>query len=475
MKRALTGALILLCAGFPVGAGAHHELPEEATGLLPDSALPNPGLASPLDQHSENMSLLANFDDGGTYRQGADEAFWGRTAVLSSYDNPGGFRILDIGRPTRPREIGQFICPGPQNDVSIWNDLVFVSVDSPRRSETCGEGGDTAGAVAGTAWEGIRVVDISDPANPQQIAAVDTDCGSHTHTLVPDQQNDRVLIYVESYPLNPQGVDCNPVTHGKISVVEVPLDDPASARVISTPSVRPAIGCHDVTVYLEIDLAAAACITESQIWDISDRANPRVISHIFNPAINIHHSTTFSWDGRTIAIGDELGGAAVSPGCPGADKHLPLGAIWFYDISDPEAPVVRGSFTIPQQQVDTILCTAHNFNTVPLRGERDVLVSGWYNGGTTVVDFTNPADPQQLGYYIARGPTQNRQQPVRSTSWSSYFYNGYIFANNFDEDVNSLSPVSRGLDVFRISDPAFRDATRVRYLNAQTMEHPPGG
>ena len=114
----------------------------------------------------------------------------------------------------------------------------------------------------------------------------------------------------------------------------------------------------------------------------------------------------------------------------------------------------------------SILCTAHNFNTVPTRTGADVLVSAWYNGGTTVLDYTDPANVRQLGYYVASGPKI-------SAAWSSYWYRGFIYANNFDEDVNSLSPRSRGLDVFAIADPATTGAFKVNRVNPQTMEPPP--
>lgn len=487
MPRLLVTLVVATVAvALPGTALAHHDLPEEAGGVLDAArgvlneagvAPPTSHVGSELDEHSENMRLVANFDDEGTYRLGADIAFWGQTAVLSSYDQPGGFRLVKIPDGRVPFQIGLFECPGPQNDVAVWDKLVFVSVDAPRSSPECGAGGaSTVDVLAGdeeAAWEGIRIVDISDPDNPEQLKAVYTDCGAHTHTLVPDKRNDRVYIYVSSYPLGGQGARCNAATHGKISVIEVPLDDPAAAEVVSTPNVRPAIGCHDITVYPDAGLAAAACITESQIWDISDPVNPEILSHIVNPAINIHHSSTFNWDADTVAIGDELGGAAVAPGCPGGDEHLPLGAIWFYDVSDPESPQLSGSFRIPQAQQDSLICTAHNFNTVPLDADRDVLVSAWYNGGTTVVDFTDPSDPHQLGYYIPKGPTQNRGENVRANSWSSYWYNGRIYANNFDEDINSFSPVSRGLDAFEIDDPMFAKFKRFPYLNAQTMDRVP--
>jgi hypothetical protein len=448
-------------ATLPATAQAGHiELPaelREALGLAPGVQ----GAGGGSDVHSDNMHLLANFDDGGTYREGTDLAFWDNIAVAGAYNR---LRVFNIRKAAQPMEVGDLECLGSQNDVSVWEDLVFMSVDSPRKSSACDAASGTAESVSGSAWEGIRIVSIADRSNPTQIAAVKTDCGSHTHTLVPDPANGRVLIYALSYPTTP-GTDCNVASHRKISVVEVPLGDPGSARVISTPDVSPAIGCHDVSVFLERGLAAAACLTESQIWDISDPAQPQVLSHIVNPQINIHHSTAFAWDGGKIAIGDELGGAAAAPGC--MDPHEPAGMIWFYDITDPSAPVVSGNYHIPEQeqaQQDTLFCTAHNFNPVPLRSERDVLVSAWYRGGTTVVDWTDPAQPSQLGYYIPKSP-------VAAAAWSSYWYNGLIYANNFDTSYVPPIMQSRGFDVMAINDRSLRrDQIRLGHLNPQTQE-----
>jgi LVIVD repeat len=405
------------------------------------------------DVHSDNMSLVANFDDEGNYSEGSDLAFWGHTAILGNYN---GLRVMGISDPSNPTEVGQLDCPGPQGDVSVWRKLVFMSVDSPRAGTECGAG-------AGSAWEGIRIVSIADTANPVQIATVATDCGSHTHTLVPDvdyvdpdtgKRDPRVLIYVLSYPLGAPTATCNLASHRKISVVAVPLRRPTEAAVVSTPDVSPAIGCHDVTVFPEFDLAGAACITESQIWDMSDPVNPTVIAHIANPAIEIHHSTAFSWDGNTLVIGDEMGGAAAAPGCETPEQE-PVGALWFYDVSVPTAPVEKGFFQIPQVQEGTP-CTAHNFNVVPLESGRDILVSAWYLGGTTVVDFTDPSRPAQLGYYIPKVDGE-------AVAWSSYWYNGLIYVNNFTTE-------SRGFDVLSIDHPDLADALRLRRLNPQTQE-----
>jgi hypothetical protein len=426
---------------------------------------------------AENMRLIANFDDGGKYRNGTDMAFWGDLALLGNLDQgtgpnaspPGGFRILDVADPRRLRQVGRFTCLGDQSDVSIWKDIVIVSVDKPTESH-CAT--DVPGNQSN--WEGIRVVSIADPANPKLLAALKTDCGSHTNTIYPDPANGRLIVYVLSYPLagryNPAQATatCSAASHRKISVAEVPLSNPAAAKLLGTPSTGETIGCHDVTIFLERKLAGAACLTESQVWDLSNPAEPRIVSSIRSEDINIHHSTVFSNDGRTMVVGDELGGAAASPGC--FSNEDTYGGLFFYDVSDPGSPQLRGAFKLPQQVVSEF-CTAHLFNVVPRRDDKDVLVSSWYAGSTSVIDFTNPANPTQIAHYIPRSTVAPDQQTLEAAAWSSYWYNGYVFANNFDEDVNSVEPQSRGLDVFEVDHPLLRQGVvRLSRLNPQVQE-----
>jgi hypothetical protein len=271
-----------------------------------------------------------------------------------------------------------------------------------------------------------------------------------------------VLIYVSSYPLGGQGPDCNAATHRKISVVEIPLRRPHEAAVVSTPDVSPAVGCHDITVFMPRNLAAAACITESQIWDISDPVNPVVVSRIYNPAMQIHHSSAFSWDGDVVVLGDEMGGAAAAFGCF-TGGNGPTGALWFYDVSDPTTPQQQSFFTIPQNEVSGF-CTAHNFNPVPLNDGSRVLVTAWYNGGTHVIDFNDPANPEQMAWYKPKEGTEG-------ATWSSYWYNGHIFANNFDASYLPPVPESRGLDVFTVDDEDLKaKSLTFTHLNPQTQE-----
>ncbi len=442
-----------------------------------------------LDDHSENMKLL--FNSPQTSLTNSDLAFWKKRAFAGNY---GGVRIFDIAKPAEPKLLAHLACPAAQNDVSVWDDLLFLSVDRPMESSKC----DSPAADPPTkrsAFEGIRIFRVSQilKAKPDSsdkkiktvdpIAAVSTDCGSHTHTLIPDLDHKRLLIYVSSYalrsgprcgPENAEKEDYDPL-HNKISIIEVPLGKPERARVIATPTtespvydlphdvghpgevkLNPTGGCHDIQVFLEAKLAAAACLSDGQLWDISDLERPRTTKavHIDNPHVQFWHSAAFTWDAKQVIFGDEV----VSGNGTCGEKAEGAGRIWFYPVSG-KAEEPLGSFQIPRSQGDEY-CSAHLFNVIP-RLDRHVLASSWYGGGTTVVDFTDPAAPKEIGYYDA-------QAPVRADTWSSYWYNDFLYANDgVEEDPNDI--YHRGFDTFELTDPVGK-APHFPYLNPQTQE-----
>ena len=155
--------------------------------------------------------------------------------------------------------------------------------------------------------------------------------------------------------------------------------------------------------------------------------------------MQIHHSPALSWDGDVLVLGDEKCGAAAVGGCM-SSGHVPAGALWFYDISDPNRPQQKAWYVTPQNEPST-MCTAHNFNVVPVRSDKRILTASWCHGGTHVIDFTDPSKPTQIGWYKAT-------DGVRGNPWASYWYRGLIFANNFDAGYVPAVPESRGLDVF---------------------------
>ncbi len=395
------------------------------------------------------LKLLGSAPKIGTIN--SDLAFWGHLAFEGNYD---GFRIIDVAKPQAPAVLADVRCHGPQNDISVWGHLVFLSVDKPQSAPTC-ESQDAADPTDPTAFEGIRIFDVADPRNPQFVAAVPTDCGSHTHTLVPDVVHGRVLLYVSSYPLI-GGPHCGPgraenPLHAKISIVAVPLAAPATASVVATHAVQapvfspnpgklnPAVGCHDISVFLPLHLAAAACMSEGQLWDIADPAHPKVLRHIRNGAIEFWHSATFSNDGKTVIFGDE----SLDSSC--ASENEADGRLWFYSVARPVKPL--GSFLIAPRRVD--YCTVHMFNTIPVEG-RSLLATGWYNGGNHVVDFSSPRHPREVAGLV----------PAQADEWASYWYDGYVYA----------SDIARGLDVFSFSTPGLQAAKRFSHLNPQTQD-----
>src|SRR5687767_10858972 len=437
----------------------------------------HPGWYGPSpESQSKNLKIVGSISrtrDSSTYRN-SDLAFWGDRAYAGHYD---GFQIVDTSDPENPEQVVDFACPGSQHDVSVWRNLLFVSVETPRSSPACNST-QMAGGMPG--FEGMRIFDVSDPTEPVLVKGVPTDCGSHTHTLVPDAANGRVLLYVASYtasqlPASPYGNECQRFkpdgtrAHQKISVIEVPLDNPADASVVSEPTFpqndrggTPGYnGCHDITVFTAIKRAASACMDEAQIWDISDKEHPRTIARIHNPMVEFFHSAAFSWDGRTVIFGDEAGGG-TGPRCRPRDPKT-LGALWFYDVASldvmsntkVEAPL--SSWKVPRDQTtpegvtqaQDPNCTMHNFNTLPTT-KRNVLVSSAYAAGTTVVDFTDPRKPRELGHHDPHG----------ANTWSSYWYNGHIYTNDGGRgvDVMRLTGGIAGTQALPHSNPQTQDA-----------------
>lgn len=447
---------------------------------------------------ARNFSLLANVaPPAHTPIGGTDLAFWGTRAYAGSF---GGFRIIDVADPSNPTVLGDVQCEGVQGDVAVWrNKYVVVSVDDPMTSPTC-DGVGTDFASTPDAWEGIRIFDVSNPRRPRYLTAVATDCGSHTHTLVPDPANDRVLIYVSSFNIFQDGPNCpaatpaHPVSHSKISIVEVPFDNPAAAAVISEPGAmfdggqpctdtpyNPLVpsdqffacndtddgvlgistrGCHDIQVLLDEDLAACSALSEGQIWDISDRAAPRLIKRLDNPNFEAWHNAVFTWDGKYVLFTDEAG-IGVEPWCKPGDPDT-IGANWIYRVKGRSTRPVghfKSPRTIVSSRPEAMYCTAHNGTILPVR-DRYLHVQAYYGGGTSLTDFTNPARPREVAYFHGGDATPFDAPLTFSVSWSSYFYRGAVYAND----------LARGVDVLRWRDPASRRAVWLDHDNPQTQE-----
>jgi hypothetical protein len=465
----------------------------------------------------------------------SDLAFWGDTAVQGTY---AGFRLVDVDDPDDPREIIDWEdCASPTNtvgnqgDVIVWGDpqskrqqsLVIRSWNSPtpaprenfnnpaspeipagdprRLTQPAAFCGDwPMFRVAGTethpvppappgqpqptdrGQEGVHVIDVSDPEEPKVVAFVDLPCGSHTETLVPDLENNRLLVY--SNPSSgtifgsPQP-GSEPVHCNGFDIVEVPLDKPEDSRYLRfEPAVEEGMPaeeahpCHDTGVILG-DVMKASCAGGSgpTVWTLDpdeggSLEDPKFLFHR-DLGTQIGHSASWSWDGEVLIFGHEPGGG-VQARCQETGAPLPtdppsvqtdqMKTLWFLDGETGET---LSEFIHPRPQTALENCTWHNYNVVPTR-RGYVLVSGNYQSGISVVDFSDTANPEEIAY-ADPAPLVDPNPPVgieTGGDWSSYWYDGYIYE----------SDITRGLILWKLRDRAVAGARRLGHLNPQTQE-----
>jgi len=414
----------------------------------------------------------------------SDLAFQGNHLFLGNFY---GVNIYDIADPSKAKLLTSMLCPGGQGDVSVYKNLMFMSVEMPNGRLDCGEQGfapptpPAAGqpqqqgppAAQKDRFRGVRIFDISDISNPKQVGAVQTCRGSHTHTLVTDPKDkNNVYIYVSGTSFvrqNEELAGCSGGTPDKnpdtalfrIEVIKVPVAAPQNAKVVSSPRIfmdprtgvvnglnnggshdGNAIGkpsdtdqCHDITVYSAIGLAAGACSGNGIILDIKDPANPKRVDAVNDTNYAYWHSAAFSNDGKKVVFTDEWGGG-MGARCRENDPNK-WGADAIFNLNDNKL-TFASYYKLPSAQGDSENCVAHNGSLVPVPG-RDLKIQAWYQGGISLMDFTDAAHPVEIAYFD-RGPVDPKML-ILAGSWSAYWYNGRIYS----------SEIARGLDIFELT------------------------
>ena len=440
----------------------------------------------------------------------SDLAFQGKHLFQGNFY---GVNIYDISNPAQAALVTSLVCPGGQGDVSVYKNLLFMSVEMPNGRLDCGTQGfppeppPPAGhererrlpAAQKDRFRGVRIFDISDIKNPKQVAAVQTCRGSHTHTLVVDPNDkDNVYIYVsgasfvrqaeELAGCSGEAPDKDPNTAlFRIDVIKVPVAAPQDAKVVSSPRVfiDPRTGvlnslnnggshdkdemkpadtnhCHDITVYSAIGLAAGACSGNGILLDIKDPVHPKRVDAVNDPNYSYWHSASFSNDGTKVVFTDEWGGG-LGARCRPNDPNK-WGADAIFHLNNDKL-TFASYYKLPAAQSDTENCVAHNGSLIPVPG-RDIEVQAWYQGGVSVMDFTDAAHPFEIAYFD-RGPIDSKML-VLGGEWSAYWYNGDIYG----------SEIARGLDIFELTPTKFltqneidaAKTVRVGELNVQDQQ-----
>ena len=409
-----------------------------------------------------------------------DMAFSGDLMVAGSYHGFNAYRLTEDGVPML---VSSTVCPGGQGDVSIVGDLLIMSVQDSRARIDCGLQGVT-GKVSEERFRGLRIFDISDITRPRQVGQVQTCRGSHTHSIV-TADDDSIVVYNSgtSYVRDEKELAGCFNTAGdetalfSIDVIEIPVANPAAARIVDSPRVFAKDGqiaglwrggdhgegtqetnvtnqCHDITVFPSKKIAAGACSGNGIVLDISNPLKPTRIADVTDKGFAYWHSATFNNDGTKVLFTDEWGGGG-RPRCQAGDP-VTWGADAFYALDGGQLEY-RGVFKLPAPQSDKENCVAHNGSIIPVPG-RDIFVQAWYQGGISVIDFTDATKPVEIAYFD-RGPV-DKDQLITGGYWSAYWYNGRIYATE----------IARGLDVFALEPSEFLTAAEIAAAEAAQYE-----
>ena len=417
-----------------------------------------------------------------------DMAFQDDLLVTGSYH---GFNMYKIKNDGIPDLISSVVCPGGQGDVSIVGDLLIMSVEQVRGRVDCGREGVGKDA-SPERFRGIRIFDISDQSRPKQVGIVQTCRGSHTHSVVSGPSADgKIIVYnsgTSSVRDEEELEQCVGDIPGdertalfRIDIIEIPISDPSKSRIVSSPAVFADIEtgslaglwrggdhgdetqetkrtdqCHDITVFPSANIAAGACSGNGILFDITDPYNPKRLDVVTDEGFAYWHSATFNNDGTKIIFTDEWGGGGRAR-CRAWDP-LNWGADAIYDVVDNKLEF-RSHYKMPAPQLETENCVAHNGSIIPVPN-RDIFVQAWYQGGISVIDFTDSSDPKEIAYFD-RGPI-DKDILVTGGYWSSYFYEGYIYGTE----------IVRGLDVFKLTPSQYLTENEI---DAASKAYPESG
>ena len=534
-RRILTLATVIAAGFAPVARAQTYP-----TGSDPRNGL-KPGLLD-AGEAAQGMRLVSFSRKPAAFDSARGLAFINSDLAFRDHfvyqGNFAGFTIWDVKDPAKPQMVGVVPCITSQGDPTIIGNLLFVSAEGGGNRNDCAKGGvqDPADHMAG-----VRIYDVSNPAAPKLVKNVQTCKGSHTHTVIPDPKNkDVVYIYVSgSQGARPatELAGCNNGTDPadeknslyRLDVIKVSLKHPEQAEVVTgariftgltpaptsamrretrsarggrrrgaTDSVATANGantangaqqagdpvtptgprnCHDVTAYPSMRLLAGACGSYGLLVDITNPEKPVRLDARADTNFSLWHTAVFSNDGSKVVFTDEWGGG-TQPMCQ-ATSMMEMGGNTILTIKDKKI-TQHAYFKIPSAQTAQENCVSHNGGLVPVPG-RDIFVQGWYQGGVSVSDFTDPDHPFEVAFFdrgaVDPAPVPgdtasasiSRQRGTIGGSWGAYYWNGYVYSSELARGLDILELVPT--DKLSANEIAAAKLVRMVEYNPQSQPH----
>jgi hypothetical protein len=334
-----------------------------------------------------------------------------------------GLRIVDVRDPANPVVLARDIPDSNSRDVDL--------IHHPN--------GRLYALLADSSEDGTKLFDVTNPANVTFVTKTTT-C-DHTVAVVPG-----TTVVYGSWSLcqasNPQQV-----LAGDVEILD--FADPAHptsklyvfppvAMTAGGPKPITATSCHEMTFNAALHRAYCAAISDTQVWDTTDPLNPKIVAVIDDPLVNIHHSVWDADNGTTLIIGDEFTGVLLpTPTCSNK-AELPTSALAFYDIKDLAAPKRVGYYNIPYDAVTgsadaqkVQYCSTHLGDVID---GTDLIVMGWYSAGTVMVDFSDPANAKTVATWRAPGD---------SSVWETRYMDGHVYVADEVRGLDILELVSR--------------------------------
>ncbi len=297
------GGAFLVASLALAGCGSSSSMSSVSTSATPERA---PDLSAPLiaaPSPDPRVGLKAGLQDAGSAIwnmrlvshtpsppdfvgiTNSDLAFHGTNVIQGNYN---GFQIWDISNPMAPRLRLGTVCPASQSDVSVYNNLLFVSAEAPTARLDCGKDAP-AEVVSKDRIRGLRIFDITDIDHPKYLANVQTCRGSHTHTVVHDPNDaNNVYVYISGTSAIRPSEElprCNANTWDpnnsdfRIEVIKVPLAHPELAEVVSSPAIfaDPTSGAADALLYPQGHGASPLDTAANRIHAQFDSARARLM------------------------------------------------------------------------------------------------------------------------------------------------------------------------------------------------------
>lgn len=280
-----------------------------------------------------------------------------------------GMRIYDISNPAEPKETGRYIGPGYQNDVAVSGKIALLATDPP------------------DADPGFDIIDISDPTSPTKIGEY-KDRRAHAITLVKNL----------AFPSGTRNMDI------------IDISDPKAPKIIGTFTAHAVI--HDVQILNDRVYLATGRGKGVQIVDISDPTNPYEVSSLTDPETDYSHETIPSSTGKLVVMSDET-----------FETSSAGGELTFIDTSDEKTPRIMSKFFVDVTGYPPGLYSAHNFQI-----DGDKIITAWYSAGTRVIDISDPANPVEIGHYVPEG----------ALTWEALTHSGYIYTGDTTRGIDIL-------------------------------------